>query len=84
VVGWNAAVTVLADVMVTVHVVPLTELQPVQLFRNEPASGVAVRVTVAPFATAALQPEVDPIAQEIPGPVTEPPAPSPVALTVSA
>ena len=33
---------------VTVHVVPETESQPLQLVKVEPAAGVAVRVTVAP------------------------------------
>jgi len=84
VVGWNVAVTVFADVMVTVHVAPLTEVQPVQLFTSELASGVAVSVTVAPFATAALQPAVDPVVQAMSGPVTVPLAPVPDAFTVSA
>jgi hypothetical protein len=34
--------------MVTVHVVPLTVSQPVQLVKVEPVEGVAVRVTVVP------------------------------------
>ena len=44
----NAAVTDCVAFTVTVHVVPETESQPVQLVKVEPAAGVAVRVTVVP------------------------------------
>ena len=44
----NAAVTDCVAFTVTVHVVPETESQPLQLVKVEPAAGVAVRVTVAP------------------------------------
>ncbi len=84
VLGWKVAVTVFAPVIDTVHVAPLTEAQPVQLFRIELASGVAVRVTVAPFATAVVQPAVDPVVQAMFGPVTVPVPPEAVALTVRA
>jgi hypothetical protein len=83
VVGWNVAVTVFAAVIVTVHVVPLADVQPDQLFRSELPSGVAVRVTVAPFATLAVQPAVDPAVQAMPAPVTVPPPPDAAAFTVS-
>jgi hypothetical protein len=84
VLGWKMAVTVFAAVMATVHVAPFTVVQPVQLFRIELASGVPVRVTVAPFAMGAVQPSVDPAAQSMPGPVTVPLPPCATALTVSA
>jgi hypothetical protein len=83
VLGWNVAVTVFAPVIDTVHVAPLTEAQPLQLFRIELASGVAVRVTVAPFATAVVQPAVDPVVQAMFGPVTVPVPPEAVAFTAS-
>jgi hypothetical protein len=72
VLGWNVAVTVFAAVTVTVQLAPLTDVQPLQLFRIEPASGVAVSVTVPPFATGAVQPSVEPAAHAMPGPVTVP------------
>jgi hypothetical protein len=83
VLGWNVAVTVFADVTVTVHVAPLTLVQPVQLFRIEVASGVAVSVTVPPFATLVVHPTVEPAVQAMPGPVTVPTPPCVAAVTVS-
>ena len=38
----------------------------------EPPSGVAVSVTLAPFATASVQSPVDPVAQAMPVSVTVP------------
>jgi hypothetical protein len=83
VVGWNVAVTVFADAIVTVQVGPFAVVHPVQLFRIEVAPGVAVRVTVAPLAMAAVQPAVDPVVQAMPGPVTVPAPPDAAAFTVS-
>ncbi len=52
--GANAAVTVFAEVIVTVQVVPVhAPLQPVKV---EPVAGVAVRLTVVPYAYVALLP----------------------------
>jgi hypothetical protein len=45
---WNVAVTVLADVITTVHVLFAPGVQPAKLLRLEPAAGVAVSVTVVP------------------------------------
>ena len=72
VLGWNVAVTVFADVTDTVHVRPFTVVQPVQLFRIELASGVAVRVMLPPFATASVQSPVEPVVHAMPVPVTVP------------
>ena len=38
-VGWNVAVTVFADDIVTVQVLPFVLVQPVQLFSMAPAAG---------------------------------------------
>ena len=46
--GSNVAVTVLAALMVTVHVVPETLSQPIQPKKVEPLAGVAVSVTLVP------------------------------------
>jgi hypothetical protein len=43
--------------MVTLHVVPLLEVQPVQLARVEPLAAVAVSVTLLPELKLALQTE---------------------------
>jgi hypothetical protein len=45
--GSNFAVTVFPKEAVTVHVLPATAVQPIQLLNTEPALGVAVSVTVA-------------------------------------
>ena len=58
-------------------------LQPDQLLKIDDPSGVAVRVTVSPFATGALQPVAEPLVQARPGPVTVP-TPVPAVATVSA
>ena len=81
--GWKVAVTFFAAVMETVQLVPAYVLQPDQLLKIDDPSGVAVRVTVSPFATGALQPAVDPEVQAMPAPVTVP-APVPAVATVSA
>jgi hypothetical protein len=73
--SWNEADTVFAAVMVTVQVAPLTVVQPDQLFKNEPGAGSATSVTVAPFATEVEQPDVEPVVQLRPGPLTVPLAP---------
>ncbi len=44
----NVAVTLLFASMVTLHVVPLTVLQPDQLAKLQPCAGVAVSVTAVP------------------------------------
>ncbi len=49
--GWNEAVTVFADDMVTVQVAPFVVVHPVQLLNSDVASGTAVSVMVAPFAS---------------------------------
>jgi hypothetical protein len=69
---WNVAVTVFADVTDTVQPVPDTLVQPVHDLKMEPPSGVAVSVTLPPFATASVQSPVEPVVHAIPGPVTVP------------
>jgi hypothetical protein len=68
--------------METVQLVPDTEEHPDQPLKSESAPGVARRVTDAPFATAALQPTVEPVAQLNPSPVIVP-APVPLIAAVS-
>ena len=51
----NVAVTVLAASMVTVQLVGVAVVQFVQSMTSQPASGVAVRVTVLFSAKSALQ-----------------------------
>ena len=70
--GWNVAVTYFASVIETVHALPEYELQPVQLLNIQPLSGVAVSVTVAPFATPAVQPSGVTAEQARPPPEIEP------------
>jgi hypothetical protein len=72
--GWNVAVTVFAAVMVTVHVVPLADVQPDQLFSKEPVAGVAVSVTVLPLPTVVVQPAGS--AQSSPAPAIAPVPPA--------
>jgi hypothetical protein len=73
VVGWNVAVTVFAAVIETVQTFPDTLAQPDDQDLNRKASsGVAVSVTLAPFATVSVQSPVDPVAQAMPVPVTVP------------
>ena len=81
--GWNVTVTLLTAVMETVQLVPVYVLQPDQLLKIESATGVAVSVTVSPFATGAVQLAPEPVVQAIPGPVTVP-TPVPAVTTVSA
>ncbi len=71
--GWNVAVTVLAAVIVTVHLVPLADVQPDQLFSNEPAAGVAVSVTVLPLPAVVVQPAGSPHSSPAPAIVPAPP-----------
>jgi hypothetical protein len=73
VVGWNVAVTVFAAVIDTVQTFPATLAQPDdQDLNREASSGVAVSVTLPPFATISVQSPVDPVAQAMPAPVTVP------------
>ena len=72
------AVTVFAELMVTVHVEPLVLLQPDQLTNREPLEALAVSVTDVPLLNTSEQSEP----QEIPVPVTVP-EPLPDLLTVS-
>lgn len=78
--GWNVAVTVLAPVIETVQLAPDALAHPSQDLRMEPASGVAVSTTLAPFATAALHPSGVAALHAIPSPSTAPP---PDTFTVS-
>jgi hypothetical protein len=73
--GWNVAVAVFGPVMLIVQVAPLTDVQPVQLLKMEPGAGSATSVTVPPFATEVVQPDVEPVVQLRPGPLTAPLAP---------
>jgi hypothetical protein len=79
--GWNVAVTVRARVIDTVQLAPDTEEQPIQLLKIESVPGVAVSVTVVPFATAALQPSVEPVVQAMSPPAIVP-APVPAVTAV--
>ncbi len=72
--------TVLAIVIETVQLVPEMLWQPDQDLNSASDAGVAVRVTVAPFATCALHVPVDPVVQEIPAPSI---VPLPVTTVVS-
>ena len=88
--GWKLASAVFAEVMETVQVGEVPEQAPVQPLKMEPVAGEAERATVAPFATSAVQPAVDPVVQERlpPGgkPVLVPvtvPEPAPEVATVS-
>jgi len=47
--GSKVAVTVLAALMVTVHVVPETVLHPLQLAKVDPPAALAVSVTLVPL-----------------------------------
>jgi hypothetical protein len=83
--GWNVAVTDLAPVIETVQVLPEKDVHPLHDQRMEPGFAAAVSVTLVAgvvFATLAVQPDVDPVVHEIPGPVTVP-APVPEVRTVS-
>jgi hypothetical protein len=82
VLGWNVAVTVFAEAIETVQVVPEDVVQPDQPLKIESAPGVAVSVAVAPFATGSVQSPPDPVSQAIPAPVTAP-DPVPAATAVS-
>ncbi len=71
------AVTLFAAVMETVQLAPDTLVQPSQDLKMEAAFGVAVSVTLAPFATVALQPSGVAALQAIPAPSTVPPPATP-------
>src|SRR5512133_548730 len=79
--GWNVAVIVRATVIVTVQVAPDGVGQPDHDLKIASGPGVAVSVTVAPFATGALHVPAPPVAREIPAPSTVP-FPESVALSV--
>jgi hypothetical protein len=67
--GPKLAVTVFAPVIDTVQTFPETDVQPLQLEKTDPASGVAVRVTTVAgdvFGTDAVHPTVEPVVQETP------------------
>jgi len=51
----NVAVTLLAAFMVTLQVVPLTELHPLQPAKIEPLAATGVRATLVPGLKLALQ-----------------------------
>jgi hypothetical protein len=73
--GANVAVAIRAPVIATVQTFPDTDVQPLHLEKTEPASGAAVSATDvagAVLGTLAVQPAVEPVAQEMPGPVTVP------------
>ncbi len=73
--------TYFADVIVTVQLVPEKLVHPVQVFRMNPGSGVAVSAMSAPFASIALHAPVPPEPHEIPVPAT---VPLPLTPTLSA
>jgi hypothetical protein len=76
----KVAVTDRAAVMLTVHVVPETVLQPVQPVSTEPEAAAAVRVTVVPVTYDSVQsvPQLMPAGLELTVPV-----PPPARLTVN-
>jgi hypothetical protein len=76
----KVAVTLLAVLIVSVHVDNEPEHAPPQLVKPAPDSGVAVSVTVDPVVSAAVQPDPPAEVHEIPPPVT---VPRPVTETVS-
>jgi hypothetical protein len=87
VVGWNVAVTVLADVIVTVQASLSAETvrHPDQLETSEPDAGVAVSVTVAPFTALPVHAPTLPV-QEMSGSVSvvaTVPCPVPDVLAVT-
>src|SRR5687767_7762043 len=73
------ALTLSAPLTVTVQVVPVVVSQPVQAPNDEPALGVAVRVTEVPYRKLSLQspPQLMP-----PGTELTVPAPAPVLPAV--
>jgi hypothetical protein len=75
----NAAVTLLAELIVTVHVLAVPVQEPPQPVKVAPVAGVAVSVTTVPEATETLQVEA-PFPQLIPPPET---LPAPVTATDS-
>ena len=70
--GWNVAVTAFAPVMETVQLVPDALVQPDHDLKIASAAGVAVSVTLAPFASTALQPSGVAALHPIPDPSTVP------------
>ena len=84
VLGSSFTVSVFADVIVTVQLVPDTLLQPVHDLKRELASGLAVSTTVSPFANVVPHGTPDTTAQVKP-PVSAKtvPPPPPVELSVS-
>jgi hypothetical protein len=77
----KVAVTVLAALMVTVHVVPETVLQPLQLAKVDPLAALAVSVTLVPLLYSSEQsvPQLIPAGFELTLPLL---LPAPVLLTV--
>jgi hypothetical protein len=75
----KVAVTLFAEVIVTVQVVAVPLHAPPQPLKVAPVSGVAVSVTVAPFVSLAAQvvspePHLIPPPEMVPSPVTETPS----------
>jgi hypothetical protein len=84
VLGSRRTVTVFADVIANVQLLPETLAHPVQLLNTELVSGLAVSTTVSPFAKVVLHGTPDTTTQVKPPPSenTVPPPP-PVEFSVS-
>jgi hypothetical protein len=85
VLGENVAMTNQDPLTDTVQTSPVAEVQPSQLVKTDPASGVAVRVTTVGglvLGTEMLHTPLPPVAQSMPPPLTRP-FPVPEATTVS-
>ena len=79
--GLNVAVTLLAALIVTVQVLPDTEVHPLQAEKVEPLAAVAVSVTVEPVPKFAEQ--VDPQLLIPAGELVTVPLPVPAFVTVN-
>ena len=76
----NVAATLLVAFMVTLQVVPLIEVHPLQPAKIEPLAATGVRATLVPGLKLALQvlPQLIPA-----GVLVTVPAPAPILLTLS-